>query len=380
MAKRGVRIVCLLSACVFLSTGAAAQTARIGGSVVDETGGVLPGVTVDAASPALIEGSRTTFTDASGLYTIDGLRPGTYTITFTLPGFNTFVREGIELTTGFTANVDVTMGVGAVEETVTVSGASPIIDVQNVQSTRRTSPATRWTRMPTGKHLFGLCRAHGRCDQTDVLGGGQDVGGSVGDTWGHVLVHGSSNTDGDILWDGMSINASVTAGGGTGKIFFMNQAAIQEVVMSTGGMDAETSTGGVGMNAIPREGANAFSYYVNISGTNEHLQNLNWDDGLGQRGMQEEQINGIKDIWGLRRGRRRADRERPPMVLHGPSLVGHRTVRAPQLQQPGAARAVHRVRGRLPARLQQPDRHRVPAARQLAAADLAGPPSATRSR
>ena len=295
MSRRGVRIACLLSAFILLSTGAAAQTGSIAGSVVDETGGVLPGVTVDAASPALIEGSRTTFSDGSGLYAIDGLRPGTYTITFTLPGFNTFIREGIELTTGFTANVDVTMAVGAVEETVTVSGASPVIDVQNVVHQENISRETL-DAIPTGKTYWGYAALTVGAT-TDILGGGQDVGGSVGDTWGHVLVHGSSNTDGDILWDGMSVNASVTAGGGTGKIFFMNQAAIQEVVMSTGGMDAETSTGGVGMNAIPREGANAFSYYVNISGTNEHLQNLNWSDDLGARGMRQEQIHGIKDIW-----------------------------------------------------------------------------------
>ncbi len=295
MSRRGVRIASLLSACVLLSTGAAAQTGSIAGSVLDETGGVLPGVTVDAASPALIEGSRTTFTDGSGLYAIEGLRPGTYTITFTLPGFNTFVREGIELTTGFTANVDVTMGVGAVEETVTVSGASPIIDVQNVVHQENLSRETLDT-IPTGKTYWGYAALTVGAT-TDILGGGQDVGGSLGDTWGHVLIHGSHHTDGDILWDGMSINASVTAGGGTGKILYMNQAAIQEMVMMTGGMDAETSTGGVGMNAIPKEGGNQFSYYVNVSGTNEHLQNGNWNEALGARGLGQTPLEGTKDIW-----------------------------------------------------------------------------------
>ena len=295
MSRRGVRIASLLSACVFLSTGAAAQTGSIAGSVLDETGGVLPGVTVDAASPALIEGSRTTFTDGSGLYAIEGLRPGTYTITFTLPGFNTFVRQGIELQTGFTANVDVTMGVGAVEETVTVSGASPIIDVQNVVHQENLSRETLDT-IPTGKTYWGYAALTVGAT-TDILGGGQDVGGSLGDTWGHVLIHGSHHTDGDILWDGMSINASVTAGGGTGKILYMNQAAIQEMVMMTGGMDAETSTGGVGMNAIPKEGGNQFSYYVNVSGTNEHLQNGNWNEALGARGLGQTPLEGTKDIW-----------------------------------------------------------------------------------
>ena len=85
----------VLSIFLLLPAGAAAQTGSIAGQVADETGGVLPGVTVEATSPALIEGVRTAFTDGSGLYTLEALRPGTYTITFTLPGFSTFVREGI---------------------------------------------------------------------------------------------------------------------------------------------------------------------------------------------------------------------------------------------------------------------------------------------
>ena len=96
-----------VAACMLLLPVAAlAQTGAIAGSVSDETGGVLPGVTVEAASPALIEGVRATVTDGAGLYTIEALRPGSYTVTFTLPGFNTFVRDGIELVSDFTANVD----------------------------------------------------------------------------------------------------------------------------------------------------------------------------------------------------------------------------------------------------------------------------------
>ena len=105
-----------------LPSAAAAQDSGIAGEVADNTGGVLPGVTVEAASPALIEQSRVAFTDASGLYRFTALRPGTYTITFSLPGFSTVVREGIVLTAQFTANVDALLSVGAMEETITVSG------------------------------------------------------------------------------------------------------------------------------------------------------------------------------------------------------------------------------------------------------------------
>src|SRR5262245_33713562 len=120
---------------LFMPHGAWAQTAgSIAGVVRDATGAVLPGVTVEAASPALIEKVRAVSTDSEGQYKILELRPGTYTVTFTLAGFSTFKREGIELTTGFTATVNAEMRVGALEETITVTGASPVVDTQNVRT------------------------------------------------------------------------------------------------------------------------------------------------------------------------------------------------------------------------------------------------------
>src|SRR6266849_1715240 len=107
---------------LLLSAGASAQeNSGISGVARDTSGGVMPGVTVEAASPALIEKVRTVVTDGEGRYTIVDLRPGAYTVTFTLEGFNTFKREGIELTTGFTATVNAEMRVGALSETVTVT-------------------------------------------------------------------------------------------------------------------------------------------------------------------------------------------------------------------------------------------------------------------
>ena len=121
-----------IASLVLSSTGAFAQassTGSIAGVVRDTTGAVLPGVTVEAASPALIEKTRSVVTDGSGAYKIVDLRPGTYTVTFTLTGFSNVKREGIELTSAFTANVNADLKVGSVEETITVSGASPIVDV-----------------------------------------------------------------------------------------------------------------------------------------------------------------------------------------------------------------------------------------------------------
>ena len=111
-----------------------AQT-QITGEVTDNTGGVLPGVTVEAASPVLIEGSRVAVTDGSGRYTIIGVISGDYTITMTLPGFSTFVQEGINVPANFTQTVNGQLAVGGIEETVTVSGQSPIVDVQSAART-----------------------------------------------------------------------------------------------------------------------------------------------------------------------------------------------------------------------------------------------------
>src|SRR5205085_132243 len=119
-----------LACMAVLAPEARAQSA-IAGVVKDSSGGVLPGVTVEAASDVLIEKTRTAVTDGSGLYNLIDLRPGTYVVTFTLTGFQTFKRDGLELPGGFTANVDATMRVGSLEESVTVSGASPVVDVQS---------------------------------------------------------------------------------------------------------------------------------------------------------------------------------------------------------------------------------------------------------
>jgi len=121
--------VCL----VLLPTLAFAQ-ASITGVVKDTSGAVLPGVTVEVASPALIEKTRSAVSDGTGQYRIVDLRPGTYSVTFTLTGFSTVQREGIELSGAFIATINADMKVGAVAETITVSGATPIVDVQSVDA------------------------------------------------------------------------------------------------------------------------------------------------------------------------------------------------------------------------------------------------------
>ena len=182
----------MLSGLLFVPNMGWAQSATSGaiaGIVKDATGAVLPGVTVEATSPILIEKVRTAVTDGSGQYKIVELRPGTYTVTFKLPGFSTVERAGIELTAGFTAPVNADLRVGSVEETITVSGASPVVDTQNVRTqtllTREVLEA-----LPTAKTIQGFAAL----TVGAVATGSQtvhDVGGNKGDIFGTVLIHGS---------------------------------------------------------------------------------------------------------------------------------------------------------------------------------------------
>src|ERR1051326_6994161 len=145
----GAALLMLLTA----ATAGAQSGASISGVVKDASGAVLPGVTVEAASPALIEKVRTATTDGSGQYRITELLPGTYTVTFALTGFATIKREAVELSGSFAAVVNADMKVGNVSETVTVSGEAPIVDVQN--ATKQTVIThLELDALPTGKNMF----------------------------------------------------------------------------------------------------------------------------------------------------------------------------------------------------------------------------------
>ena len=142
----------LAFAALALPSVARAQSA-ITGTVRDTSGAVMPGVTVEAASPALIEKVRSVVSDGQGQYKIVDLRPGVYSVTFTLPGFNTVKRDGVELPTNFTATINADLRVGALEETVTVSGASPVVDVQNAVQQDGAEPRRCSTTCPTGRSI-----------------------------------------------------------------------------------------------------------------------------------------------------------------------------------------------------------------------------------
>jgi hypothetical protein len=257
----------------------------IAGTVRDTSGAVLPGVTVEAASPALIEKVRSAVTDGTGQYRIENLRPGAYTVTFTLPGFATVQREGIQLTGDFVASVNVELRVGTVEETVTVTGAAPVVDVQ---STTRQTVLNRelLDALPTtgsqAGYLAGLV--------TGVVVAAPDVGGINGvGRGGTITVHGVSDVRTTV--SGMSMASS--NGGGNGGV--MNFAAFQEMTVDAGGLGAEQKEGGVRMQFIPRDGGNTVSGSMVIAFANHSMQSDNFTQDLRDRGLGTP--NGLDKMW-----------------------------------------------------------------------------------
>lgn len=267
--------LCLLPA---LASGQSATTGAIAGFARDASGGVLPGVTVEAASPSLIEGARVAVTDDNGQYRIVDLRPGTYSVSFSLPGFSVLRREGVELTTGFTASVSAELSVGGLEETITVSGASPIVDVQNVQQQNVLSRETL-DSLPTGR-TYGAFAA-----VTLGVKGNTDVGGNRGEASPSLQIHNSRTTDSKLMIDGMNFNHTDGAMGGSQRAYFTNAMVMQEVALSTGSNGAEWETSGVNVNFVPKDGGNRFQLNSLVNFTDSSLQASNLDDHLRSRGL-----------------------------------------------------------------------------------------------
>jgi Carboxypeptidase regulatory-like domain len=228
--------------------------ASLAGLVQDTSGGVLPGVTVEAASPALIEKARTTTTDANGRYSIPDLRPGAYTITFTLSGFSTFRREGVELTGTAVVTINADMRVGTLEETITVTGETPVVDVQ---STTRQAVIDQevLAAIPNARNPFttGVLIPGVRRGGTNV----PDVGGSVVQEVASLEFNGSRQSDQRMMVNGVALSTMIGGGWGGGAV--PNATGMAEFAIDVSGVDAQAATGGVRINFIPRDGGNRLS-------------------------------------------------------------------------------------------------------------------------
>jgi len=277
-----------------------AQSA-IAGLVRDASGAVLPGVTVEASSSALIEGARTTVTDATGQYSIVDLRPGTYAVTFTLTGFRTVKREGIVLPTSFTAAINADLAVGTLEEAITVTGASPLVDVQRSVSQ---SVMTRETldTIPTGKDPFAVGQLIAGVTTTTP-----DVGGTQIMQQPTLQVHGSSNNDNVFMVDGVQIQHMGFGGNQTG--FYFNDGLMEEIGYQTSSLPAEAPVGGVQINMIPHDGGNTFHGSLFATGANDGMQANNLDDDLIALGFRaQNRVQSVYDVNATLGGPIRRDR------------------------------------------------------------------------
>ena len=340
--NRGAAALLLLAV---LPATAFAQ-ASITGIVKDTSGAVLPGVTVEAASPALIEKTRSTVTDGSGAYQIINLQPGTYTVTFTLPGFNTFVRDQIELSGSFVATVNADMRVGALAETITVTGQTPLVDVRS-SAVQKVVTKEIVDAIPTGRLGINLAAlqpgiilgAGGGVGQanTNALTS-QDVGGTAGDTFTDLAIHGGKPAEQRQTIGGLS--AATTIRFGESLSSSPSFTAMQEMSVNTSGADASLAGGGVQINYVPREGGNTFKGLMFFSGANGAMQGSNFstieDDPVTQPRGPRPQSPARSAEERLRRqsGIRRSDHPRQAVVVCNRAMDRGRELRPEQLSQP----------------------------------------------
>jgi carboxypeptidase family protein len=261
-----------------LTPAVALAQASIAGVARDTSGAVLPGVTVEAASPVLIEKVRTAITDGNGRYEIIDLRPGVYVVSASLEGFNTFKREGVVLGGAGTVTVDAEMRLGTIQETVTVTADAPVVDVASV--TRQTVlDQEAISMLPTSRNYGNF----GRLATAVVTNRTDDVGGVLGDPMPSLSVHGSRNVDQRITLNGVN-TSTLQAGGNIGGAT-PDVGTAAEVTIDTAAVNADLPTGGVRINFIPRDGGNTFASSNFFSFANESMVGDNVTDRLRALGI-----------------------------------------------------------------------------------------------
>ena len=278
----------LITAFVPVTIGAQ-ELGTVAGIVRDSSDAVLPGVTVEVGSPALIEKVRTTTTDGMGQYRIINLPPGVYKVTFTLPGFSTEARENIDIRANFATPINAQLRVGTQQETVVVTGESPIVDVQTVSQSRALTART-FAEIPSGGTMMQMTALIPAITMT----GGQDVGGLTAESTGiQAAAHGGRANDEVQMMDGLKIGNTFVAGGDRTNMS-LSPLLFEEVDVQVSGQGAEAPTIGVQLNAIPRSGSNTFHGTLLANGSANGLQSDNLTSDLKALGL--SQVNSIHTL------------------------------------------------------------------------------------
>ena len=274
------RIVLVLS-WVILPVSAFAQSS-IAGVVKDSSGAVLPGATVEVASPVLIEKVRTAVSDGTGQYRITDLLPGAYTLTFTLTGFSTVKREGVALTGSGVTTINVDMRVGNVAETVNVTGETPVVDVQ---STRRQEVLTQEVirAVPATRGYNAILAMIPSVNTSAFFNAGEQNNTQLSPGMTIFTSHGGRGNEGRVQVDGLNVGAAFNGGGVSGYI--MDTAGAQELQFTLSGGLGEAETGGINLNIVPKTGGNRFSGEFFTSAAGRWSQTDNVDDSLRALGI-----------------------------------------------------------------------------------------------
>lgn len=269
-----VALAAVTATSAFAQGGGASSTGTIQGRVTDAQGAVLPGVTVSATSPAAL-GAQTAVTSETGNYRFPALPPGVYTVTYELAGFNTVRREGIQLSLGFTANVNVELALATLQETVTVTGESPVIDTSATR-VQQNFKVEQLMSIPNGRDMWSLLAVTPSVQMTRIDVGGNRAGTQTGySAYGftgqvRVLIEGINTTEGT---------------GGAG--FYFDYSSIDEAFLGTSGNSAEMPNPGVQSQFITRSGGNQFSGEYYLDWYNNALQTSNIPDSAIARGVRK---------------------------------------------------------------------------------------------
>ena len=272
--RQGLAVLALL---VLVPAAAYAQ-ASITGVVKDASGAVLPGVTVEASSPELIEKTRSAVTDGAGQYRIVDLRAGVYSVTFTLTGFSSVKRDGIELTGSFTASINADMKVGAIEETITVSGETPIVDTQSVRR-QVTVGNDIIASMPAARSYAGVMMLIPAT--TTQAGANLDIQVTPG-----MLVFGGAGgrvNEARIQVDGLNTGAAFNGAGVSSYVVDIGNA--QEISMTTSGGMGEAEVGGPSFSIVPKTGGNQVKGQFYLSNVTRGMVGDNYTQELKDKGL-----------------------------------------------------------------------------------------------
>jgi hypothetical protein len=258
-------VLSLAAAPAFAQGGGASSTGTIQGRVMDAQGAVLPGVTVSATSPALIQ-PQSTVTSETGNYRFPAVPPGTYELTYELAGFNTLKRSGIQITLGFTANVNAELALATLQETVTVSGASPVIDTTATRVVQ-TFKLDQLQSIPNARDMWALLAVTPAVQMSRI-----DVGGNRAGTQTGYVAYGFSGQV-RVLIEGIN-----TTEGTGGAGFYFDYSSLEEVFLGTSGQSAEMPNPGVQSQFIAKSGGNQFGGEVYADWYNNSLQGSNIPD------------------------------------------------------------------------------------------------------